>query len=54
MATIKVRKYKNSVYVIYSYGNKKLKIFTIAKVDDYGQSEVAERLKLNFLYRSSI
>jgi site-specific recombinase XerD len=34
MATIKVRKYNNSVYVIYSHGNKKLKIFTGAKVDD--------------------
>ncbi len=34
MATIKVRKYINSVYVIYSHGNKKFKIFTGAKVDD--------------------
>jgi site-specific recombinase XerD len=34
MATIKVRKYNNSVYVIYSHGNKKYKVFTGAKVDD--------------------
>jgi hypothetical protein len=34
MAIIKVRKYGNSVYVIYSHGNKKFKLFTGAKVDD--------------------
>lgn len=34
MATIKVRKYNNSVYVIYSHANKKFKLFTGAKVDD--------------------
>jgi len=34
MVTIKVRKYKNSVYVIYSHRNKKFKLFTGVKVDD--------------------
>jgi hypothetical protein len=34
MATIKVRKYKNSVYVIYSHRNKKFKLFTRVKADD--------------------
>jgi len=34
MATIKVRKYKDSVYVIYSHANKKFILFTGAKVDD--------------------
>jgi integrase len=34
MASIKIRKYKNSVYVIYSHGNKKFKLYTGAKVDD--------------------
>ncbi len=34
MATIKIRKYSNSVYVIYSHGNNKFKLFTGAKVDD--------------------
>ena len=34
MAIIKVRKYNDSVYVIYSHGNKKFKLFTGAKVED--------------------
>jgi|GEM_PF-5258517 len=34
MAVIKIRKYSYSVYVIYSHGNKKFKLFTGAKVDD--------------------
>lgn len=34
MASIKVRKYKNSVYVIYSHRNKKFKLYTGVKVDD--------------------
>lgn len=34
MASIKVRKYNHSVYVIYSHGNKKFKLFTGAKVED--------------------
>ena len=34
MASIKVRKYNHSVYVIYSHGNKKFKLFTGVKVED--------------------
>lgn len=34
MPSIKVRKYVNSVYIIYSHGQQKFKIFTGAKVED--------------------
>lgn len=34
MASIKVRKFKDSVYVIYSHKNKKFKIYTGVKVED--------------------
>ncbi len=33
MPSIKVRKYGNSVYVIYSHGHRKFKIFTGVKVE---------------------
>jgi hypothetical protein len=34
MPTLKVRKYRNSVYVIYTHRMKIFKIFTGAKVED--------------------
>ena len=34
MASVKIRKYKDSVYVIYSHKNEKFKVFTGVKVED--------------------
>jgi len=34
MASVKIRKYKDSVYVIYSHKNEKFKVFTGLKVED--------------------